>query len=142
MTLWQCRARRLYRHAVWVYGDGPYALLAHCRQLSITLWGTRQEADYERYYLLPCGGGCTGESGHEVVDLRSARERLADEQNEKVLSALSGFPEGVADALVPRWRLVTDLPAATFKRALRRLVAAEQLRHENGCYLAVAPPEI
>ena len=38
-------AKKKWRKAVWVTGHGPYALLAHCRDLTITLHNTIEKAE-------------------------------------------------------------------------------------------------
>ena len=60
-------ARRMYPEAEWVKGDGPYAILAHCPPLTVTLWRTRTEADDALAFIdqTGCGGGCTGR--HEAT---------------------------------------------------------------------------
>jgi hypothetical protein len=65
------RARRAYPHAAWIEGEGLFAFLTHCRDLAISLWPTRTEAEHgEREFAAPgsCGGRCAGGSRHEVVD--------------------------------------------------------------------------
>jgi hypothetical protein len=56
-----------------VHGDGPWALLAHCRDLSISLWDDPAEArDAKREVdRFACGGRCTRR--HEIIDLRDFR---------------------------------------------------------------------
>ncbi len=67
---WQTEAKRRWgKKAAWIHGDGQYALLAHCRVLTVTLWSTSAEAgeskrEIDRY---ACGGLCTG--AHEIIDL-------------------------------------------------------------------------
>jgi hypothetical protein len=55
------------RKAVWITGEGPFALLAHCRQLSITLWPTLEEARKKKAVIDSggCGGMCL--RIHEIV---------------------------------------------------------------------------
>lgn len=62
--------RRWGKKAVWITGDGQYALLAHCNnQLTITLWLTRDEAEEQKRFIdtMACGGNCTRD--HEIIDL-------------------------------------------------------------------------
>lgn len=64
-TLGKC----MFPKAIWVQGEGPYACLAWCRILSVTLWETEQQAhdaktEIDRY---GCGGMCNHR--HEVVRL-------------------------------------------------------------------------
>jgi hypothetical protein len=83
---WQYRAQRRWgREAVWIVGDGPFALLAPCRQLSISLWQTREEAEEAKAHIdrVPCGGGCyetlKARDGlptfHQIIDMRERRRR-------------------------------------------------------------------
>jgi hypothetical protein len=67
---WEDIARRKWPNAVWVEGDGSFALLAHCRDLTITLWETRDKAKEAMQMIdrLACGGNCWRD--HEIVDLR------------------------------------------------------------------------
>jgi hypothetical protein len=69
-TDWNAKARRLYPRACWVSGDGPYAVLAYCRQLSIELIETLERAQARKEFI--DGGGCCGRCcrAHEIVDLR------------------------------------------------------------------------
>lgn len=55
------------RRAVWVDGEGPYALIAWCRVPSVTLWpeyvdAVESKRSIDRY---ACGGMCVGR--HEIV---------------------------------------------------------------------------
>lgn len=64
-TLAECR----WPEAAWVVGDGPFALLAHCDMLSISLHDTRAaaEAALARLDELRCCRACDGR--HEIVVL-------------------------------------------------------------------------
>jgi len=67
---WRAEARRRWgSKAVWIDGDGQFALLAWCRVLTVTLWPTRAEAEKQKKVIdeTACGGGCTG--NHEIIDL-------------------------------------------------------------------------
>ena len=64
-------AKRRYKRIEWITGSGPFALLAHCRVLTITLWKTKEEAEIckKRIDETACGGMCN--RNHEIVDLRT-----------------------------------------------------------------------
>lgn len=69
-SVWQKEAKRRWgKKAVWIQGDGQFALLAWCRQLTVTLWATTAKAEENKKFIdeLACGGGCTG--NHEIIDL-------------------------------------------------------------------------
>src|SRR5260370_809273 len=53
----------------WVEGEGPFALLAHCRVLTVTLWPTLEEAKNPKAEIdaSGCGGSCY--KRHEIVNL-------------------------------------------------------------------------
>jgi hypothetical protein len=63
------RAKKRWHNAVWIEGEGRYALLAHCRELSISLWATMEEAESEKKILdkFGCGGMC--DELHEIIDM-------------------------------------------------------------------------
>jgi hypothetical protein len=45
-TTYKNKAKRKWgRRAAWIQGDGPFAVLAHCRQLTVSLWKTMPEAE-------------------------------------------------------------------------------------------------
>jgi len=72
MTNEACREkaqRRWGKKAVWIQGDGQYALVAHCRALTVTLWPTMAEAHKQKEFIdkMACGGYCT--TNHEIIDL-------------------------------------------------------------------------
>jgi hypothetical protein len=62
-------SRCLWPRAAWVRGEGAYALLAHCRALTVTLHKTYTDAIDALAAIDShgCGGRCTGE--HEVIYL-------------------------------------------------------------------------
>lgn len=64
-------ARLRWRRIEWISGDGPFALAAHCRPLTVTLWPTRELAETERVFIddTGCGHPCH-KRNHEIVDLR------------------------------------------------------------------------
>jgi len=80
------------RHAVWVHGKGPYALLAYCGELTIQRYATVDDAVQAKRAI--DGGGCGGSCAkvhliiycdpanteHEEEQVR-IREYLAKEQS-------------------------------------------------------------
>lgn len=62
-TLTRC----MFPRAVWISGEGPYASLAWCRDLTIVLFDNESEALTAKYNIdkSGCGGACTGH--HEIV---------------------------------------------------------------------------
>ena len=57
------------RKACWIHGEGPWALLAHCRVLSVSLWETEAEVLEQKDIIdrTACGGKCIG--NHEILNL-------------------------------------------------------------------------
>ena len=55
---WRSIAKKRWSKAEWITGNGPYALLAWCRVLTVTLWSSLQEAHRERELIdqIGCGG--------------------------------------------------------------------------------------
>ncbi len=70
---WSGRAKRWWKWAWWVDGNGPFALLAHCRVLTVRLYAKCDEAERDKAVIDRggCGGPCYG--NHEIVDLRKKR---------------------------------------------------------------------
>jgi hypothetical protein len=75
---WRALAKCRYPDAAWVWGDPPaagpcFALLAHCRVLTVTLWAAREDAEREKAVIdeTACGGRCW--RAHEVVEMGGAR---------------------------------------------------------------------
>jgi hypothetical protein len=68
---WNQRAWKRWRRARTVDGDGPFALLAHCRVLTITLHETSESAEKDKAMIdnVGCGGCCY--KRHEIIDMRS-----------------------------------------------------------------------
>jgi hypothetical protein len=64
-TLAQC----IWKRAVWIDGEGPYALLARCRRLTVTLHETAEAAEESKEQIdaTGCGGGC--HKDHMIVQL-------------------------------------------------------------------------
>lgn len=73
---WTRRAKRLWPNAVWIDGDGPIALLAHCRALTVTLYKNRPSAQAAMARLRRggCGGQCHDD--HELVEMVKTYEDL------------------------------------------------------------------
>jgi hypothetical protein len=66
-------AKCIWRRAAWIAGEGPFALLAWCRALTVTLHATHDDAlEAKRTIdLSACGGRCTGR--HEIIRLDRGR---------------------------------------------------------------------
>jgi hypothetical protein len=64
-------AKCRWKHAEWIEGEGQFALLAHCRVLSVTLWPTLEEAKNSKSEIdaSGCGGSCYKQ--HEIVELNT-----------------------------------------------------------------------
>lgn len=62
-------AKCMWKRAVWVTGEGPFAVLAHCRVLSVTLHKTPEAAEAAKKTIdsTACGGACNGR--HEIVEV-------------------------------------------------------------------------
>jgi hypothetical protein len=70
---YKAKAKRKWgKTAEWMTGNGRYALLAHCRVLTITLWPTLEAAQIAKKRIdeTACGGMCVCD--HEIIDLESA----------------------------------------------------------------------
>ena len=65
----QTLARCIWPRAAWIHGDGPYALLAWCRVLTVSLHDDPDVALESKQTIdaSACGGRCTGR--HEIVRL-------------------------------------------------------------------------
>jgi hypothetical protein len=63
--------KRRFKKIEWITGNGPFALLAHCRVLTITLWPTMELAEETKKRIdeMCCGGKCIRD--HEIIDLRN-----------------------------------------------------------------------
>ena len=61
--------RKWGRNAEWISGKGPFAVLARCRTLTVTLWTSMEEAQLAKKLIdqCGCGGMCTGD--HEIINL-------------------------------------------------------------------------
>ena len=58
-----------WKKAEWVSGEGPFAVLAHCRALTVTLHKTREKAEESQRFIdrFGCGGAC--DRRHEIVQI-------------------------------------------------------------------------
>jgi hypothetical protein len=71
MSSWQAKARKRWgRKADWIQGDGPFAVLAPCRVLTVTLWDTRAGAEEAKKSIdkAGCGGKCNPRQ-HKIIDM-------------------------------------------------------------------------
>ena len=71
-------ARCIWRRAVWIEGDGPYACVAYCgRGTTVSLHETVEQARAAMREIdrLGCGGFCIGR--HRVIELRLPRHTVA-----------------------------------------------------------------
>lgn len=62
-------AKCMWLRAEWVAGEGPYALLAHCRVLTVTLYKNAEAAEKQKKTIdtTACGGMCN--SRHEIIQI-------------------------------------------------------------------------
>jgi hypothetical protein len=63
-------ARCLWRRAAWIEGDGPFAVLAHCRALTVMRHPDEGAARASQRQIdkTGCGGLCSRR--HEIVEIR------------------------------------------------------------------------
>ena len=66
---WHALAGCLFPTAEWIAGEGPFAVLAWCRVLTVTLHPTRADADASREWIDRCGCGGRCHRAHDVVRL-------------------------------------------------------------------------
>lgn len=69
---WNKIAWDRWPEAEWIDGNGQYALLAHCGDLTITLWPTMQEAEKSKRSIdeTGCGHDCYEDGyDHEIITL-------------------------------------------------------------------------
>ena len=64
-------AKCLWPRAAWIVGEGEFAVLAHCRALTVSLWADAAAAEESKLFIdrSKCGGLCRG--AHEVVHLNT-----------------------------------------------------------------------
>jgi len=62
-------AKKLFPDAAWVCGDGRYALVAFCRDTTVALYKTMEEAEAQKSVIdeFGCGGLCVNQ--HKIIDL-------------------------------------------------------------------------
>jgi hypothetical protein len=65
----RAEARRRWPGAEWIYGEGPFALLAHCEILTITLHDTRAKAEEAKRAIDETFCGHTCNKQHEIVEI-------------------------------------------------------------------------
>jgi hypothetical protein len=67
---WRAQAKHRWPKAAWIDGDGPYASLAHCRELTVRLYPDQASAQRGKDFIdrLGCGGACYGH--HEIVKIQ------------------------------------------------------------------------
>lgn len=67
----QTLTRCMFRRAEWIQGDGPYACLAWCSVLTITLHPTFDDAYHAKDHIddHACGHACTNHHEIVVIDL-------------------------------------------------------------------------
>lgn len=72
-------AKCLWPRAIWIHGEGPYALLAWCGVLTVTLWRTLEEAQNSKKVIdaTDCGHACRGR--HEIIRIEMAPAVAADQ---------------------------------------------------------------
>lgn len=66
---WRTAADCIWPRAEWVTGDGPYALLAYCHVLTVTLWDDPDDAEHQKRIIdaTACGHACS--RNHEIIQL-------------------------------------------------------------------------
>jgi hypothetical protein len=62
-------ARCAWKRAEWVDGEGPYALLADCRVLTVTLHPTYESAAKAKARIDGSGCGSSCRRNHEIIRL-------------------------------------------------------------------------
>lgn len=73
--LWSTAAKCVWPRAVWITGEGQFALLAWCgsggrhTSLTVTLWEEPEPAEEAKALIdrYGCGGGCS--ERHEIIEL-------------------------------------------------------------------------
>lgn len=63
------KAKRIWRKAAWVHGDGPIAVIAYCNVTTVSLHANRVDAQHSIDFIdrFGCGHRCGRD--HRVVDL-------------------------------------------------------------------------
>lgn len=72
-SAWRTAATKRWPNAAWITGDGPVAVVAPCRGITVTLWKTREAAEQEKARIdrTGCGGMCDP-ARHQIVELSDA----------------------------------------------------------------------
>lgn len=73
--LFRAVARCRWPSAEWIAGDGPYAVAAYGRPLTIQLYATSEAAANARALIDETGCGHTCTSWHQVYELGMRRDR-------------------------------------------------------------------
>lgn len=78
---YQLRAGRKFRSAVWIEGDGPFALVAECRHLTVKLYPTedRARAVMRSINSTGCGGQCWRGDAHYIYNLDTRKRLTSDD---------------------------------------------------------------
>ena len=66
-------ARQRWSGAEWIKGDGPFALVASCYVVTVSLHHSLEAAEKQKGFIdrFGCGGRCS--RGHEIVDLTTPK---------------------------------------------------------------------
>ncbi len=96
-------AKRRWPTATWIDGDGPYALLAHCDTLTITLWPNLDQANRAKRTIdrRACGHAC--HRNHQIIPLKPNGHPNGHPQNH-------GTPPTPTDQRTNRRSTPTDTP--------------------------------
>jgi len=76
---WNRRAWTRWRRARWIDGNGPFALLAHCDVLTVTLHATVEEAEKDKATIKRTGCGARCLNSHEIVNMRRRKNGAEEE---------------------------------------------------------------
>lgn len=66
-------AKKLYPKAIWINGQGQYALLAYCGGLTVTLHETQESAVKSKETIDQTGCGSQCRNSHKIVDLSNCQ---------------------------------------------------------------------
>jgi hypothetical protein len=67
---WLTKAKRLLgKNAIYLDGDGQFALITPCGETALTLWSTQAEAENAMQHLSVCGSKCRGRSHYYIHNL-------------------------------------------------------------------------
>ena len=66
---WKSRAWNIWPQAEWIAGSGPFAVVAQCRHVTVSLHPNKHAAELamDTIDMLGCGGGCARR--HSLVGL-------------------------------------------------------------------------